>query len=273
MSTQTTPSFSKEDTVKALTSLGLPLGEAKTYTSLVGEGSSQATNLAEIAEVPQPKIYGYLESLVKKNFVTRQIKRGKPDTFTAVPYDSVIDTLENDISVKIKETKKYFKEIREKEKVRQVEDLFSYYEGTRTVSAGLKTVIDQVQENLIVVLVNEIHEKELETLYTDLRKTNPSVEISQLAVSDKTYRLPPIKKLVNTEGFSGLLAKKPTMFFTDVDFESKSCSSMNLYLPPIDDFSSVLINIKHPVALHLQIQLFDGLFEILTKQGMTMKKL
>ena len=109
MSSKSSSSFSKEDTIKALTGLGLSLGEAKTYTSLVGEGSSQATNLAITAEVPQPKIYGYLESLVKKDFVPRQVKKGKPDTYTAVPYDSVIDTLENDISNKIRETKKYFK--------------------------------------------------------------------------------------------------------------------------------------------------------------------
>ncbi len=273
MNPNSSTSFSKEETIKALTFLGLPLGEAKTYTSLVGEGSSQATRLAEIADVPQPKVYGYLESLVKKNYVTRQIKKGKPDTFTAVPYESVIDALESEISFRIKETKKYFKEIREKEKERQVEDLFSYYEGTKTVSAGLKTVIGQVQENIIVVLANEIHASQLQSLYAELRKEKPSVEILQLTVSDKIFRLPPIKKLVNTEGFSGLLAKKPTMFYTDVDFESKSCSSMNLYLPPIDDFSSMLINIKHPVALHLQLQLFDGLFEMLEKQGMSMKKL
>jgi sugar-specific transcriptional regulator TrmB len=273
MTTSSTSSFSKEDAVKALTVLGLPLGEAKTYTSLVGEGSSQATSLAEIAEVPQPKIYGYLESLVKRNFVTRQVKKGKPDTFTAVPYDSVIDTLEDEITSKIKDTKKYFKEIREREKIRQVEDLFSYYEGSKTVSAGLKTVFDMVQENIITIIVNEIHEKQLQNLYIELRKEKPSIVIQQLEVSDRIYRLPPIKKLVNTEGFSGLLTKRPTMFFTDVDFESKSCSSMNLYLPPIDDFGSVLINIKHPVALHFQIQLFDGLFEMLEKQGMFMKEL
>ena len=273
MNSKTTSNFTKEETIKALTSLGLSLGEAKTYTSLVGERSSQATNLAEIAEVPQPKIYGYLDSLVKRNFVTRQVKKGKPDTFTAVPYDSVIDALEKEISNKIKETKKYFKKLDEKEKERQVEDLFSYYEGKKTVSAGLKTIINQVQKNIIIVLVNELHEKQLLSLYSELREDKPSIEILQLTVSDRIYRLPPIKKLINTEGFSGLLSKRPTMFFTDVDFESKTCSSMNLYLPPIDDFSSVLLNIKHPVALHLQIQLFEGIFEILEKQGMQMKKL
>jgi len=271
MKNETSSSFSKDEAIKTLTIFGLSLGEAKAYTALVGEGATHATYLAVRAEVPQPKIYGYLEGLVGKNFATRQVKKGKPDTFTAVPYDLVIEILKNEISTKIKETKRYFKAIKEKEKERQVEDLFSYYEGNKTVSAGLKTVIDNVQINIIIVLMNEIHEKQLSSLFSVHLKENPSIKILQLTVSDRIFKLPTIKKLVNTEGFISLLAKGPTMFFTDVDFEKKTSSSINLVLPPIDEFSSVLINVKHPVALHFQIQLFEGLFEMIEKQGMSKK--
>lgn len=273
MNKNTPSSFSREKAIKALTSLELSLGEAKIYTWLVGEGPTHASTIASEADVLQPKVYGYLKDLVKRTFVIRQEKEGTPDTFTAVPYEIVMETLENEIYTKIKVANNYFKNVKEKEKERQVEDLFSYYEGKKTVFAGLKTVVDKVQKNIIIVTVNRIDEELIFRLFNVRRKENPRIEILRLTTNEKILKIPPIKKLMSTEGFSGLLAKRPTMFYTDVDFEKKSCSSMNMLLPPIDDFSSVLINIKHPVALHFQVQLFDGFLEMLEKQGMTLKEL
>lgn len=270
---KTTTTHLKEDVIKALISLGLSSGEAKIYTTLMEIGTAHASTIAREADVKQPKVYGYLNDLAKRTFIIRQEKEGKADSFTAVPYEQVMKTLEKEISEKIDSANEYFKSIKEKEKVRQVEDLFAYYEGKKSVSAGLKTIIDRIEKNIVLVLVNVLDQKLLSTMIDERKKEIPTIEILQLTSSEKLFRIPPIKKLMNTEGFSSLLARRPTMFYTDIDFESKTCSSMNILLPPIDDFSSALINIKHPVALHLQIQLLNGIYELLEKQGMFMKSL
>ncbi len=264
--------FSKDDAIKALSSLGLSLGESRTYTSLVGMGSTHATTLANVAEVPQPKIYGYLESLVQKTFVTRQSKRGTPDTFTAVPYEIVIETLEKELENKVKAANRYFEQIKEEERTREVEDLFSYFEGKRAVYAGLKDIIDTVEKNIIIILINSKDEEVLHKLIDERRKTITDLEISQLGSSDRLQKVPPIKRLMNAEGFRNLLNKRPTMFFVDVDFEQNKCTSMNLILPPIEEFNQALINIKHPIALHFQIQLFSSLLDTLKNVGMRIKK-
>ncbi|MHA1199915.1 MAG: hypothetical protein ACTSQF_11355 [Candidatus Heimdallarchaeaceae archaeon] len=86
-------------------------------------------------------------------------------------------------------------------------------------------------------------------------------------------KVPPIKKLLDTEGFQELLTKRPTMFYVDVDFEKGYCSSMNMVLPPIEKFGQALINVKHPIALHLQVQLFSGLLDTLKTIGMKTREL
>ncbi len=273
MKSKSSSSFSKEDAIKALSSLGLSLGEAKTYTSLVGLGPIHATTLAGLAEVPQPKIYGYLESLVQKIFVTRQSKKGIPDSYMAVPYEIVIETLENKMQNKIKAANRYFEQVKEEERTRDVEDLFSYFEGKKAVFAGLKTIFDNVQKNIIMVLINSFDAEVIQKLIEERKKEKPNLEILELESSDRLLKVPPIKKLMNTEGFQDLLMKRPTMFYVDVDFEESTCTSMNLVLPPIDDFGQALINIKHPIALRFQVQLVSSILDTLKNIGLKVKEM
>lgn len=266
-------SFTKEAAIKALSSLGLSVGEAKTYSALVGVGPIHASTLAGLADVPQPKIYGYLESLIQKTFVTRQEKKGIPNTFSAVPYEIIIETLENEMQSKIKAASKYFEQIKEEERTREVEDLFSYFEGQRAAFAGLKTIIDNVQKNVIIVLINSIDEEVIHNLVKERKKKKADIEILQLESSERILKMPPIKKLMGTEGFQEILTKRPTMFYVDVDFDKSTCSSMNMILPPIGDFGQALINIKHPIALHFQLQLFTSLLDSLQNIGMKIKEL
>jgi len=269
---KTQSTFSKDDAIKALTSLGFTLGEAKTYTSLVGMGPIHATMLANLAEVPQPKIYGYLENLVQKTFVIRQTKKGAPDTFTAVPYEIVIETLEAEMQKKIKTASRYFEKVKDEERTREVEDLFSYFEGKRAVFAGLKYIIDNAQKNIIIVLINSQNEQVIAKLIDERRKIIPELEVQQLVSSNKLQKAPPIKKLLSTEGFQEILTKRPTIFYVDVDFENNSTKSMNMVLPAVDNFGQALINVKHPIALHFQIHLVESLLDTFQNIGMKIEK-
>lgn len=267
-------SFSKEEAINALTSLGLTLGEAKTYTALAGIGPTYASTIARLAKVPQPKVYGHLENLIQRTFVTRQTKEGVPDTFTAVPYELVIGSLEEEVTEKIKAATKYFEGVKDLQKTREVEDLFSYFEGDKAVFAGLKTVIGKIEKNVVLIITNTVHEKTLSELLKDRKKTNPKIKILHLDVKENMFmRAPPFKRLVKSNGFKGLMSNRPSIFYVDVDFENMSCSSMNMILPQKDEFGTALINIKHPIALHFQVQLVSSLLESFETMGMSIKEL
>ncbi len=261
-------SYSKENAINALIALNLPKWEAKTYVALYGSDTSLASDIARVANIAQPKIYGYLNSLVEKTFVTRQIKEGSPDTFTAVPYDIVLDSLKSQVLMKADSAAKYFEETKRFQRTRNVEDLFSYFEGEKAVYAGLKGVIENIQKNVIILLLNPAEEAMIMGLLEDRKKTSTNLVIYQLAANGKVKKIPPIKKLLNTEGFKELLVKRPSMFFTDVDLTEATGSSLNISFPSLEDFPPALINIKHPIALHFQIQLYNSIYASLHSLGL-----
>lgn len=273
MNTKSPPSFSKEDTITALSSLGLARGEAKTYTSLVGMGPTHASTIARIADVPQPKVYGFLERLVERTFVTRQEKEGIPDTFMAVPYEIVIESLESQFQSKLKVTNRYFEKVKEEQRTREVEDLFSYFEGKRAVYAGLKNIIDNVQTNVVFLLLSSEDEETIQNLLTERKKSIPKIDILHLQSSEKLQKIPPLRKLMKNKDFQNLLARKLSVFYVDVDFEKNSCSSMNMVFPPIDPFGQVLINVKHPIALNAQLQLISSIIDALQNLGLKISEL
>jgi hypothetical protein len=137
----------------------------------------------------------------------------------------------------------------------------------------LKNIIDSAQKNIIIVLINSVDEEVIQKLIQERKKLIPSLEISQIDSSDRLQRAPPIKKLMNTEGFQEILTKRPTIFYVDVDFKKSKCSSMNMLLPSIDEFGQALINVKHPIALYFQVHLFASLLDTLKNIGMKIKKL
>ncbi len=273
MNTKSPPSFSKEDTITALSSLGLARGEAKTYTSLVGMGPTHASTIARIADVPQPKVYGFLERLVERTFVTRQEKEGIPDTFMAVPYEIVIESLESQFQSKLKVANRYFEKVKEEQRTREVEDLFSYFEGKRAVYAGLKNIIDNVQTNVVFLLLSSEDEETMQNLLTERKKSIPKIDILHLQSSEKLQKIPPLRKLMKNKDFQNLLARKLSVFYVDVDFEKNSCSSMNMVFPPIDPFGQVLINVKHPIALNAQLQLISSIIDALQNLGLKISEL
>jgi len=189
--------YSKERAIEALISLGLPKWEARTYVALYGFGPSLASDIARIADIPQPKIYGYLNNLVEKTFVTRQVKEGTPDTFTAVSYDVVLDNLKAQISNKVNFASKYFEETKRFQRTRDVEDLFSYFEGEKAVYAGLKGVINNIQKNVMILLLNQKEEKMILDLLREKQKLDIEIDLYQLEANNKINKVPPIRKLLN----------------------------------------------------------------------------
>ncbi|MHA1827421.1 MAG: TrmB family transcriptional regulator [Candidatus Heimdallarchaeaceae archaeon] len=260
-------SFSKEKAIYALISLGLPKWEAITYVTLYGLGPTLASNVAKLANIPQPKIYTYLNNLVTKSFVTRQVKEGKPDTFSAVPYEIILETLQSKINSQINFATKYFEETKKFQRTRNVEDLFSYYEGEKASFAGLKKAIDELEENIFLLYVNPKEKDLINNLLLERRKTKPNLKIYTLKIEGKIKKVPPLRKLRRSSNFEELVINGPTIFYTDFELQTAVSKSLNLLLPSIDDFPSAFLDIRHPVAIHFQLLLIRGILEITKQSG------
>ncbi|MHA1401105.1 MAG: TrmB family transcriptional regulator [Candidatus Heimdallarchaeaceae archaeon] len=251
-------SFSKQSAIDALTTLGLSLGEAKTYATLVELGSALASTIARKANIPQPKIYGFLKKLETRGYVFRQEKRGAPDTFIAAPYEIVLDSLEGEISKKIRDAKRFFEETEKMQKTHEIEDLFAYYEGERAVYAGLSNIIGQICENAYIISFNKAMGPLIQELLLERKSEVEGLEIFYLELGQELWNLPVVKKLFGSRGFVDQL-EFPCSFFTDVDFEKITAKSLNILLPAIEDFNSVLINIKHPLVFRLYLKLIKNI--------------
>jgi len=250
----------KQEAIDALTSLGLTLGEAKTYVSLIRIGTSYASDVARFAEVPQPKIYGFLKSLEEKDFITRQEKSGIPDTFTATSYDIVLEMLQSQLKKKIETATEFFKEAKKEKPTRAIEDLFAYYEGENAVLSGLDVIFENIEKNAIFVLLSEDDKRLVEHLIAKRKEINKEIEIFSLAIPAKVRNFPLFKRMMKSDSFKDYQEEGITAFFTDVDLTNYSGKSFNIIFPPINKYSSILINIKHPTALVFQLRLYE-LFE------------
>ena len=193
----------------------------------------------------------------EKNFITRQEKRGIPDTFTATSYDIVLEMLQTQIKNKIDTVSKFLKETKKEKPTRAIEDLFAYYEGENAVLSGLDVVFESIENNAVFVLMNEEDKRLIQHLFAKRKAVKKDVKLYSLVIPDKIKNLPLFKRMIKSDGFKDYSEEGITAFFTDVDITNLEGKSFNIIFPPLAKYSSILINIKHPTALIFQFRLFD----------------
>lgn len=88
--------------IQNLQKLGFTGNEAKIYAALVCRRPARASEIAEAAGVPRPKIYGILRGMAKKGYV--QIIEGEPTLFTCLDPDELITRIRSDFMHSLDET-------------------------------------------------------------------------------------------------------------------------------------------------------------------------
>lgn len=88
--------------VENLQKLGFTGNEAKVYASLVCMKQAKASEIAENAGVPRPKIYGTLRGMEKKGYVT--IIEGDPILFCCVQPEKLIVRIRAEFMISLSET-------------------------------------------------------------------------------------------------------------------------------------------------------------------------
>ena len=85
-----------------LQKLGLTGNEAKVYASLVCLKQAKASEIAEIAGVPRPKIYRILRGMEKKGYV--RVIEGEPTLFCCIQPEELILKIKTDFMLFLSET-------------------------------------------------------------------------------------------------------------------------------------------------------------------------
>ncbi|MFZ2499448.1 MAG: TrmB family transcriptional regulator [Methanosarcina sp.] len=88
--------------IENLQKLGFTGNEAKIYSVLVCFKKARASELAENAGVPRPKIYGTLRGMEKKGYV--RIIEGEPTLFCCVQPEELIFRIRADFMLSLNET-------------------------------------------------------------------------------------------------------------------------------------------------------------------------
>ncbi|AKB78350.1 Transcriptional regulator, TrmB family [Methanosarcina horonobensis HB-1 = JCM 15518] len=88
--------------IENLQKLGFTGNEAKVYSSLVCLKQAKASDIAESAGVPRPKIYGTLRGMEKKGYV--RIIEGEPTLFCCVQPEVLILRIRADFMLSLSET-------------------------------------------------------------------------------------------------------------------------------------------------------------------------
>ncbi|OLS21702.1 MAG: hypothetical protein HeimC2_32600 [Candidatus Heimdallarchaeota archaeon LC_2] len=252
----------KTSAIDALVSLGLSLGASRVYTALYVHGNLEATPLAELAGVPQSKVYSYLSSLQKQGIVSKVQIEGKPNVYEAVSYQQVIDQLRSKINHTANEVENYFERVTPVQKVEDTSHYIRVMQGDIAVRNGLAEIIDAVENNLTII-PNEYHSN-LVTKLIEKRVGNKTMELTNYGeLIGKIHEALPSDSPIKSK-FQMLLQKvRPFILFTDVDQVAFTASSANFVLPPVDGMDSIFLHFRHPLIVNIQFFLMNSIFEIL----------
>jgi sugar-specific transcriptional regulator TrmB len=250
----------REVAIDGLIHLGLPLGEAKSYIALVENGLSEATPLAQLANVPQPKIYSYLKSLERKGFVYKTHIRGKPNIYKPKSYSLVIDTLKEAFDEKIEVTSSFLKDAEEKQEDDSRKDYITYMQGKKAVDDGIKDIIHNLKRNCLIIDLGQ---------YGQFIRKQIQVEgnIEIISVIDQIKgsfeKLPLFQTMMDSGTFKPVEPYQPLIMFNDVDFENRVCEGTTIIAHSTEHDEAIIVQITHEVITTFQLRLLMNLLDIL----------
>ena len=235
--------------IQALVNLGLSASEAKTYVALLKHGPIAASPLARKAGIAQPKIYSYLDALQQKGFVIKQAVTGKPNTYKAISYQTVLETLRQRLEANLDSLSTILDSLARSGGPTQVEDYFTLVQGRRNVKLAIQDMLHESAEPWLVVPYAPV----IVNLLRDMTHDN---QIVALHFPPELLKSPPFSTMVQSFGSaSNGGASLPAIFLTAVDFKERTARSSNILLPATEDAPMGLVQIKHPAAVDIHTKL------------------
>ncbi|MHA1450283.1 MAG: TrmB family transcriptional regulator, partial [Candidatus Hodarchaeales archaeon] len=160
-----------------LTELGLNNTESKIYTTLIYRGNSKASELAKITNIHRVQVYTTLESLSKKNFISKIEFQGAPTLFKPIPLNEVLNRIkikqEQDYKILSERILKEYRGIERELKSKEEQPEVLLYSGWIRALPLLQKELLSARETIIMVIEPELVKKiSMETLNTVFETKN-----------------------------------------------------------------------------------------------------
>ena len=141
-----------EDAIRSLTALGWSEYESKTYSALVQQGKSTASQIAKKSQVPANRVYQILEKLTGKGHVKRiSATMGGPSVYVAVNPQDVLDRDQNEHIKRITVAKNALSELQERETDIDFPVTYTIF-GRPELNVYLRDIIDNANEEILLAV-------------------------------------------------------------------------------------------------------------------------
>jgi len=250
-----------DQALNALTTLGLTPGEAKTYLALAAVETSEATPLADLAQVPQPRIYSYLEGLESKGIIVKTILQGKPNRYSAEDIDVVFSKLQRDLRQEIKAAKKFIRTQQDLNKSSTKEEIpVAVILGRTAIASRIQTIANQAENN-VVLFYHDYYEQMVQKYFSD-------VNVEVITPLPQMGSHPLIQAIMQSEIMDAFRETRVMLLLVDVDFDQPDCASVNIVaFPKRDDVEPLLVHIRHPLILELQMGIMSPILSLINTSG------
>ncbi|MHA2249244.1 MAG: TrmB family transcriptional regulator [Candidatus Kariarchaeaceae archaeon] len=138
-----------DEAILALTALGWSEYESKTYSALVQQGKSTASQIAKKSQVPANRVYQILEKLTGKGHVNRLVARGGPSFYEAVNPQEVLDKNKSEHDNKISEAQGALVKLQERESDTDIPKSYTII-GDRELKVQLQNIINKSNRSILL---------------------------------------------------------------------------------------------------------------------------
>ncbi len=244
--------MNEKEVIDALVNLGMGTGEAKVYVALVIRGPESATPLSKKAGVPQPKVYEYLRNLVSVGYVSELETPTRVKVYEAISPSVVMADLRTTLVSKAEQAEKFLNENIVTDH-KSTQPLVDFISGFDKVQRRIEDLIAKAERNILYV-----SSKEYNSFFEMMRDKYNYVEFYQLYAS---------KLAIEYFEASGanlihLLDIQPSVLFTDVDFERKTCRESSIFTPTTDGNEKFMVIFRNSFAPNYQVKLLLSIAEM-----------
>jgi sugar-specific transcriptional regulator TrmB len=182
------------ETMGLLRRLGLNQYESKVYFSLLRSGSTSASEIGTLADIPRPRTYDVLDKLEKRGFIT--IQPGRPTKFKAAALDETFELLK---SKKEDEFKKSVNEIGDikvhlsdklknsKESKKDKDEYLWIIKDRKNIHSKIEGMINSAKASIIISTTANGLDRKMGCFEDALRKANKrGVSIKIITPSEDT---------------------------------------------------------------------------------------
>ncbi|AAT44108.1 TrmB family transcriptional regulator [Picrophilus oshimae] len=138
----------EEDIFENLSKFGLSPYEIKVYKALLLNGPQTSTSIVSLAGVPQPRVYDLFNNLINKGLI--QVSPGKKKIYRAVPVETALSRIINDMSSYKDELADYVEKV--SNNVKKYNPYLWYMDNEALIKEQIKELIINAKSEIICSL-------------------------------------------------------------------------------------------------------------------------